>query len=486
MLLDVVRDGLLAGHDLVKPATDYTPDHALTLWALVLPFRLQTSAKSRCSSVSPSLWAELGPTWATPGPKLSVVIRCRVRAICPVWRLMGWELSRRRRAVMNEVVGHPPLLLRRARRPGSPVWRPGPEPTERSCAPIFLPPQDPPHAGEDWEPEGSVRSVPERAGHGYMSSSRSGLHERRDRHGVQRVSAGHDVPGPGRPDHRRVDAGVAAAGAGGARIAQRVVHRSGRHRVRAARLLRQPDRHAASGRARGRRAALQPHAHHGAVFAVAVVHDHRPQPPLQRDGGDHRAGHRLPGLQRQHPVRERVPVRDAAAARLQHLHDRQVASDAVRAGVRRRALRPVAAGARLRPLLRVPGRRHQPVVSRAGLRQPPGRAAAQPGGGLSPDRGPGRSRHLVHRRRQAGGPGQAVLPAFLHRRDARPAPCGEGVGRPVRGALRRGLGRLPPGGVRPPEGAGGHSGRRRAVAARPRRARVGDRSRPTRAASPPG
>ena len=65
--------------------------------------------------------------------------------------------------------------------------------------------------------------------------------------------------------------------------------------------------------------------------------DHRPQPPHQRDGRDHRAGDRLSGLQRQHPVRERVPVGDAAAARLQHLHGRQVASDAVRAGVRRRA-----------------------------------------------------------------------------------------------------------------------------------------------------
>ena len=65
--------------------------------------------------------------------------------------------------------------------------------------------------------------------------------------------------------------------------------------------------------------------------------DHRPQPPRQRDGGDHRTGHRLSGLRRQHPVRERVPVRDAAAARLQHLHDRQMAPDAVGAGVRRRA-----------------------------------------------------------------------------------------------------------------------------------------------------
>ena len=34
-----------------------------------------------------------------------------------------------------------------------------------------------------------------------------------------------------------------------------------------------------------------------------------------------------PGLQRPGPVRERVPVGDAARARLQHVHDRQVASD---------------------------------------------------------------------------------------------------------------------------------------------------------------
>ena len=51
-------------------------------------------------------------------------------------------------------------------------------------------------------------------------------------------------------------------------------------------------------------------------------------------------------------------------ARLQHLHGRQVAPDAVGAGVRRRAVRPLAAGPRLRAVLRLPGRRHQPVVSR--------------------------------------------------------------------------------------------------------------------------
>ena len=41
-------------------------------------------------------------------------------------------------------------------------------------------------------------------------------------------------------------------------------------------------------------------------------------------------------------------------------------------------VRPLAAGPRLRALLRLPRRRHQPVVSGPGLRQPPGRAAATP------------------------------------------------------------------------------------------------------------
>ena len=63
----------------------------------------------------------------------------------------------------------------------------------------------------------------------------------------------------------------------------------------------------------------------------------RPQPPLERDGVHHRGRDRLPGLERPHPVRERLPVRDAAGARLQHVRDRQVAPDADRAVQRRRA-----------------------------------------------------------------------------------------------------------------------------------------------------
>ena len=113
------------------------------------------------------------------------------------------------------------------------------------------------------------------------------------------------------------------------------------------------------------------------------------------------------------------------------------------------------------------------MVPGPGLRQPPGRAAAHPGAGVSPDRGPGRQGDPVHRRRQAGRPAQAVLPAFLHRRGARPASRGEGVGRPVRRAVRRRVGRLPGAGAGPAEGTGRDAARCGAVPARPGRPGLG-------------
>jgi hypothetical protein len=63
-----------------------------------------------------------------------------------------------------------------------------------------------------------------------------------------------------------------------------------------------------------------------------------------------------------------------------------VAPVAQQPGDRRGSLRPLAAGARLRTLLRIPGWRHEPVVSRTDLRQPPGRAARDARRGLSPHR----------------------------------------------------------------------------------------------------
>ena len=203
------------------------------------------------------------------------------------------------------------------------------------------------------------------------------------------------------------------------------------------------------------------------------MHRHGAEPSQQRHGLHHRVRHRLPGLQRHHAVRERDALRDAAAARLQHVHGGQVAPHAEQPGDRGGTLRPLAPGPRLPALLRLPGGRHEPVVPRARLRQPPGRAAADPRGGLSPDRGPGRQVDRVHHGPAADRSRQAVLPAPLLRRDPRAAPRARGMGRPVRRPVRPGLGRVPGGGLRPPEGAGHHRGRRRAVAPRPGRARVG-------------
>ena len=131
-----------------------------------------------------------------------------------------------------------------------------------------------------------------------------------------------------RPHGRRVEPGVAGADARPQGRPERALRRPRRHRVRAARLLRQPDRDADLRRARGGRPALQQHAHDGALLAEPRLHRHRAQPPQQRHGLHHRVRHRLPGLQRDHAVRERDALGDAARARLRHVHGRQVAPHA--------------------------------------------------------------------------------------------------------------------------------------------------------------
>ena len=69
--------------------------------------------------------------------------------------------------------------------------------------------------------------------------------------------------------------------------------------------------------------------------------------------------------------------------------------------------------------------------------------------------------------------GQAVLRVLRARRDPRAAPRAEGVGRQVRGAVRRRVGRAARAHVRAPEGARGHPGRRRADARGTTRSRPG-------------
>ena len=151
------------------------------------------------------------------------------------------------------------------------------------------------------------------------------------------------------------------------------------------------------------------------------------------------AASRVPERQRDDPAGERHAARDPGRARLEHLHGRQVAPVPDRRDERRLDAAELAVRARVRALLRVPGRGDQPVVPGPGLRQPPGGPAEVPGRGLSPDRGPDRQGAGVHQGRQDGRAGQAVLPVLRARRGARAAPCLEGMGRQVQGPLRHGV-----------------------------------------------
>ena len=98
-------------------------------------------------------------------------------------------------------------------------------------------------------------------------------------------------------------------------------------------LLWQPHRNAEHRPTRRRRPALQQHAHHGALFADALLHPDRAQPSLKRHVLHHRRFHRLSRRQREHPLRERDALRNAAPAWLQHLCHRQVAPDAGGSGI---------------------------------------------------------------------------------------------------------------------------------------------------------
>ena len=93
------------------------------------------------------------------------------------------------------------------------------------------------------------------------------------------------------------------------------------------------------------------------------------------------------------------------------------------------------------PLLRLPRRRDRPVRPRAGLRQPPRRPAGHLRGRLPPVDRPGRQDHRVPQ----GPPGRRARRAVAHlarlRCVPRPAPGAQGDDRPLRGGVRRRLGR---------------------------------------------
>ena len=209
-----------------------------------------------------------------------------------------------------------------------------------------------------------------------------------------------------------------------------------RHGVGGMVAVRRADRDADDAASRRRRADLHAVAHDGAVQPDPLVHPHRPQPPPERLRLHRRGGDGLPRVERVHPEGERLPGRSAAPAGLQHVLGRQEPQRPVRRLGHGRFEVGVAAGAGVRPLLRVHRWRDRSVVSEPRRRQPLRRAAVRPGGWLPPVEGPHRQGVDVHPRLSAVTSRQAVVHVLLPRRQPRPAPRAEGVHRQVRRCLR--------------------------------------------------
>ena len=213
---------------------------------------------------------------------------------------------------------------------------------------------------------------------------------------------------------------------------------------------------------RGWRPQVQPLPHDRTVRADARCVVVGSQPPLGGDGVDHRdgdvgAGEQLVAAEHQGAVGD-----DPEVERVLDGAVRQVPRGAGVAVVADGSVRRVAVGRRrVRDVLRVHRWREQPVGPGAVRRHDTGGAAEDPGGGLPPHRGSRRSGHRLGSSAEGVDAGQAVLRLLRPGRDARPAPCPEGVGRQVRRPVRRRLGRSTGAHVRPPARARGDPRRRR-------------------------
>ena len=171
---------------------------------------------------------------------------------------------------------------------------------------------------------------------------------------------------------------------------------------------------------------------------------------------------RLPRLHRRSPTRLRSTTPGPARQRVQHRCVRQVAPHAGRPTGTGRPLRPVAERVGLRLLLRVPGRRREPVGPVHG-REPEdhrnGPRLLRRGQPLLPARRHGRQDDPVAARSAGAGRDQTVLRLLLHRVQPRATPRGRQLGREVQGSIRPGLGPHARGGVRAAATARGRSRR---------------------------
>ena len=270
---------------------------------------------------------------------------------------------------------------------------------------------------------------------------------------------------------------VAAGQRGRCAQAQRAGHSVRRRGLRRPGLLRFGHPHPGHRRAGRARCAPDRLPHHGDVLDHPGGAAHRLQPPPGGHGLPGQLRQRLSRLPRQDGRRGRHAARDAAPAWLCQLHAGQVACHPAERDRAHRPLRRLAAGPRLRPLLRLHGRRDRPVRARAGSRQHAAVGARHRGGQLRerlpPDGRPGRPGAALPVR----PPGRPARQALADVAGARRLPCAApGAGRadpPQRRRVRPRLGRRAGAPAGQATGDGHRAARRHAASAQRRRAGLG-------------
>src|SRR3984885_8812665 len=165
--------------------------------------------------------------------------------------------------------------------------------------------------------------------------------------------------------------------------------------------VRRADRDADAPAAGRRRCHVLAMAHDCVVPPDPVVLPNRAQPSSERLRPDRRGRPGLPRPLGPRPNGERRGGRGAPREGLEYVLARQEPQRPGRRVGHGREQAQLAAGARLRPLLRLHRWRDQPVVSQPGRGQPLRRAAVPPRGGLPPVQGPGRQGDQRHPRQPA-------------------------------------------------------------------------------------
>ena len=232
------------------------------------------------------------------------------------------------------------------------------------------------------------------------------------------------VPGQDRARHPRLDArlGSLPPGQGAGGRAERARRPLRRHRPCGLVAVRRADRDADAATTRRQRADVFAVAHDGALLADPIGLPDRAQSPSERVRDHLRDVDRLSGLQLPHSARVRDDGDGPPRRRLEHVLGREEPQHAGRRVDDGLVEEGLAARPGLRPLLRLPRRRDEQLVSRPRRGQPLRRPAVRPRGRLPPLEGPRRQGASVHPRLEAVGAGQALVPLVLPGREPRAAP----------------------------------------------------------------